>query len=117
MDVDLAEMSSNQLSEVERKRLQAEGHCFFCKAQGHMSHQCPKKQSRTRNQPNLTHPQTINARTIETESENGVTSVATITVPDLDRRAVLKGIQGMNMEERTQLLDELLISDQPSSSF
>jgi hypothetical protein len=58
----------------------------------------------------LTHPQTINTHTIETELENDVASAATITAPNLDRKAVLKGIQGMSMEERAQLLDELIIN-------
>jgi hypothetical protein len=36
----------------------------------------------------------------------------------LDRRAVLKGIQGMSAEESGKLLDELIILDQSvSSSF
>jgi hypothetical protein len=115
MDIDLAEVGSSQLSETEQKRLQVEGRCFFCKAQGHMSRQCPKKQSRTGNPPNLTRPRTINARTAETEAKDNILTI--ITAPNLDRKAVLKGIQGMNMEERTQLLDELIMSDQPSLSF
>jgi hypothetical protein len=55
MDVDLAE-ATNRLSEEDRKRLRVEGHCFFCKAQGHMSRQCPKKQGRTGNSSNLVRP-------------------------------------------------------------
>jgi hypothetical protein len=35
----------------------------------------------------------------------------------LDRKAVLRGIQGMSMEERTQLLDELILEDRPSLGF
>jgi hypothetical protein len=34
----------------------------------------------------------------------------------LDRQAVLKGIQGMSAEERGKLLDELIMSDQSTSS-
>jgi Zinc knuckle len=45
MDVD-AITTRNSLSEEEKKRLMAEGRCFFCKQQGHMSKNCPKKPSR-----------------------------------------------------------------------
>jgi hypothetical protein len=117
MDVDLAEVNSGRLNEAERKRLQAEGRCFFCKAQGHMSRQCPKKQARTGNPPNLTRPRTITARAVESEFESDTINAATTATSSLDRKAVLKGIQVMSMEERTQLLDELIMSDQPSSSF
>ena len=34
-----------------------------------------------------------------------------------DRKAALKGILGMSAEERTQLLDELILNDQPSLPF
>jgi hypothetical protein len=117
MDVDLAEVNGGRLSEAERKRLQAEGRCFFCKAQGHMSRQCPKKQSRTGNPSNLTRPRTINAHAIEGETESDSVNAAMTSTSSLDRKAVLKGIQGMSMDKRTQLLDELIMSDQPSSSF
>jgi hypothetical protein len=50
MDVDVAETSTTEvngtfkkLSNEERKRLQAEGRCFRCKKQGHMSRDCPLK--------------------------------------------------------------------------
>jgi Zinc knuckle len=45
MDVN-AITTRNPLSEEEKKRLMAEGRCFFCKQQGHMSRNCPKKPSR-----------------------------------------------------------------------
>jgi hypothetical protein len=114
MDVDLAEVG--RMSDEERKKLCTEGRCFFCKAQGHMSRQCPKKnQPRTRNSSNFTRPQTINARAADTESEAG-TCINTVTSSS-DRKAVLRSIQGMDMEERTQLLDDLILQDQPSSGF
>jgi hypothetical protein len=43
IDVDI--IRTNPLSDEERKCLQAEGRCFFYKAQGHMSKGCPKKKS------------------------------------------------------------------------
>jgi hypothetical protein len=38
------------------------------------------------------------------------------TVSTLDRQAVLKGIQGMNAEERGKLLDELIMTEQTAPS-
>jgi hypothetical protein len=45
MDMD-AISTWNPLSEEEKQHLMAEGWCFFCKQQGHMSQNCPKKPSR-----------------------------------------------------------------------
>ena len=115
MDVDLTELGRGRLSEAERKKLQTEGRCFFCKAQGHMSHQCPKKGGRTGGTQNPIRPQPIAAQTTEIK-ENAPVS-ANMVAETLDRKAVLKGILGMSAEERTQLLDELILNDQPSSSF
>jgi hypothetical protein len=55
----------------------------------------------------------MNTRTIEANEET-IVEVAATSVPD--RRAVLKGIQGMSQEERSTLLDELIMTDQPTSS-
>jgi hypothetical protein len=83
-----------------------------------MSRQCPKKQGRTGNPSNLVRPRTINARATDVKSETDTLVNATTTSAlSLDRKAVLWGIQGMSPEERTQLLDELIINDQPPSSF
>jgi Retrotransposon gag protein len=46
MDVDTIS-TRNPLSKEEKRRLMAEGQCFFCKQQGHMSKTCPKKPSRS----------------------------------------------------------------------
>ena len=115
MDVDLAELGKGRLSKAKRKRLQTEGRCFFCKAQGHMSHQCPKKGGCTRNTQNLNHPRPVATQTTEVDENAPVSANAVATTPD--RKAILKGILGMSAEERTQLLDELILNDQPSSSF
>jgi hypothetical protein len=59
----------------------------------------------------------INVHATDTEFKantcvNMVTSAST-----LDRKAVLRGIQGMSMKERTQLLDELILEDRLSLGF
>jgi hypothetical protein len=115
MDVDLAELGRGRLSEAERKKLQTEGRCFFCKAQGHMSCQCPKKGGCTRNTQNPARPQPITTQTTEIDEDVPVSANMVAMTPD--RKAILKGILGMSAEERTQLLDELILNDQPSLSF
>jgi Retrotransposon gag protein len=55
MDVD-AISTRNPLSEEEKKRLMAEGRCFFCKQQGHMSQNCPKKPSHPNTPPSYPQP-------------------------------------------------------------
>ena len=115
MDVDLTELGRGRLSEAERKKLQMEGRCFFCKAQGHMSQQCPKKGGHTGNIQNSTRPQPVANQTTEVDKDAPVSTNAVVAIPD--RKAMLKGILGMSAEERTQLLDELILNNQPSSSF
>ena len=115
MDVDLAELGRGRLSETKQKRLQMEGRCFFCKAQGHMSHQCPKKGGCPGNTQNPTRPRPIVTQTTEVEEDAPVSANTVATT--LDKKAMLKGILGMSAEERTQLLDELILTDQLSSSF
>src|ERR1700761_6775058 len=44
MDVDNVRL--NPLSDKEKKVLSAEGRCFCCRQQGHMSRNCPKNQNR-----------------------------------------------------------------------
>src|SRR6201984_3575986 len=54
MDVDVTETPTEangmfkRLSNEERKQLQAEGRCFCCKKQGHMSKDCPLKGKTTK---------------------------------------------------------------------
>jgi hypothetical protein len=55
----------------------------------------------------------MNVHVTEADEETVVEVAATASVPD--RKAVLKGIQGMSMEERSMLLDELIMTDQPTS--
>jgi hypothetical protein len=97
------------------KELLAERRCFYCKAQGHMSHECPKKGGqRTGNQPFRPHP----AATRIAGFDDDVTVIdATQTTSSLDRKDVLKGILGMSSDERNSLMEELLTNEATSSSF
>ena len=80
-----------------------------------MSRQCPKKGEHTRNRQNPARPRPIAAQTTEIDEDAPVSANAVAVT--LDRKAMLKGILGMSVEERTQLLDELILNDQLSSSF
>ena len=80
-----------------------------------MSCQCLKKGGRTRNMQNPVCPRPITTQITEVEEDVSVS--ANVVAATLDKRAVLKGILGMSAEERTQLLDELILTDQPSLSF
>jgi hypothetical protein len=44
MDVDT--IHTTPLTEEMKKKLQAEGHCYHCQKQGHMSHNCPAKKKK-----------------------------------------------------------------------
>jgi hypothetical protein len=52
-------------------------------------------------------------RVIDADKETLI-DVANVSTPN--RRAVLEGIQGMSMEERGKLLDELIMTEQNTSS-
>jgi Zinc knuckle len=76
MDID-AISTQNPLSEKEKRRLMAEGRCFFCKQQGHMSRNCPKKPSRsnaapTNPQPSCNAPPPPQVRTTRVDNEETV---------------------------------------------
>ena len=114
MDVDAVQVGCGQLSEDERTKLWNERRCFYCKEQGHISTYCPKKgQNRTGNSFNCNRPRPVTVRAIDTEVPAEANAAAA-----MDRLTVLKGIHGLGAEERAQLLDDLIMSDnQASPSF
>jgi hypothetical protein len=97
MDIDV--VRTNPLSDEERKRLQAEGRCFFCKAQGHVSKGCPKKKNRLQGGGVNAKPAQPWARTME----------AGEPADDAAPKDALQMIKGMNEEEHTKLLDSLIL--------
>ena len=80
-----------------------------------MSHQCPKKVQHTGNPQNPNRFRPVSARTTEIDDNAPVSANMVAATPD--RKAVLKGILGISTEERTQLLDELILNDQLFLSF
>ena len=114
MDVDAVQVGCRQMSKAEQTRLQNERRCFYCKEQGHISRYCPKKsQNCTGSSFNQNHPRPVAAHTVDTEVPAEANAVVA-----MDRLTVLKGIHGLGVEERAQLLDDLIMSDnQASPSF
>jgi hypothetical protein len=104
MDIDVTHLG--KLTEEERKCLQAKGHCFFCRAQGHVSKACPKKKGATLGGTNAARPANPCARTME------VGEAADDTAPTTTSKTTLQMIRGMNEEARTQLLDSLILEGQ-----
>jgi Zinc knuckle len=108
MDVD-AITTRNPLSEEEKKRLMAEGRCFFCKQQGHMSRNCPKKPSRqnaapTSPQPARNAPPPPRARAARADDEE---TVVAAPEPKDGVDDVINSIGHLNEGERQELIDKL----------
>jgi Zinc knuckle len=103
MDVDVTTTQSNRTPDPDRERLIREGHCFYCKEQGHLSRECPKKKKQ-----NIAG--TTRARVTETTE---VTATPTTTSPDkLTNTEVAKALKAMSDEERGKLAEYL--SQDPS---
>jgi Retrotransposon gag protein/Zinc knuckle len=108
MDVD-AISTRNPLSEEEKKRLLAEGRCFFCKQQGHVSRNCPKKsrQSNATNlqpQPSRSAPPPPRVRTTRADDEETV-----VAAPESKEGVndVVNSIRHLNEGEQQELIDKL----------
>jgi Zinc knuckle len=89
------------LTNEERKTLLKERRCFNCRAQGHMSKQCPKKGKATATP-------TIRTTEAAAASEPAPAYEGTATTTEGNGGgAALDIIRSMNDEERTKLLDNL----------
>jgi hypothetical protein len=101
MDVDAAQMTP--LSDKEREKLRAEGRCYFCKAQGHLSNRCPKKGGQPRTGPNKPRSQTT-ARVTETEGTE---------TRDADNiEEAYQTLERLSKEDKSSLLDRMIVDDQ-----
>jgi Retrotransposon gag protein/Zinc knuckle len=108
MDVD-AISTRNPLSDEEKRRLMAEGRCFFCKQQGHMSRNCPKKPSRqnvvpTGSQPTQNAPPPPRAHAVHADNEE---TVVAAPEPKEGVDDVVNSIGHLNKGERQELIDKL----------
>ena len=68
-------VNNTGLSASERETLMKEGRCFYCKEQGHMTRECPKKKSTLSaviaSVVNLSRVNEIVELEVETESDSG----------------------------------------------
>jgi Retrotransposon gag protein/Zinc knuckle len=108
MDVNVIN-TRNPLSEEEKRQLMAEGRCFFCKQQGHMSRNCPKKPNHsnttpTTPQPSCNAPPPPRAQTIRVDDEE---TVVAAPEPKEGVDDVVNSIGHLNEGERQELIDKL----------
>jgi Retrotransposon gag protein/Zinc knuckle len=107
MDVD-AISTRHALGEEEKRKLMAEGRCFFCKQQGHMSRNCPKKPSRQNapSNPQLSRstPPPPRARAVRADDEE---TIVAAPEPKEGVDEVVNSIRHLNDGERQELIDKL----------
>jgi hypothetical protein len=108
MDVDTIS-TRNPLSDEEKRCLMAEGCCFFCKQQGHMSRGCPKKPScqnatPSSSQPSHSTPPPLRVRTACADDEEMV-----VATPEQKEGVndIVNSISHLNKGERQELIDKL----------
>ena len=94
MEIDAAEL--NALSVEERNCLQKEGCCFNCRKTGHMSRACPAKQNASKKTVYENQRLTIHTTKIKEEGNK--------------KEKMAESIKAMTMEERNELLDDLILT-------
>jgi hypothetical protein len=103
MDVDA--IRTTPLSPEEKKKFMAEGCCFNCQQQGHISRQCPHKKKKF--QSNVkTPPQRTTARVIEEEEQESKV---------IDRETLKKGLWALLDKDKDYIMNEM-ISEQVKSA-
>jgi len=124
MDVDNVRLGP--LTDEERKKLSAEGRCFRCRLQGHMSRNCPKRQQGSQSNTGQTEIKSKNRITeivddrddaSETGSDQTVTTTRSstsskptrINVTKMLPDEVVRALEGLTKEERGDVLDQILL--------
>jgi Zinc knuckle len=98
MDVDVTTTQSNRTPDPDRERLIREGHCFYCKEQGHLSRECPVKKKRNANATGTTC-----AHVAETSEANPTPTPS----KELSNAEVAKALKAMSDDERGKLAEFL----------
>jgi Zinc knuckle len=108
MDVD-AISTRNPLSEDEKRRLMAEGWCFFCKQQGHMSRNCPKKPSRQNPAPSSPQPMRNAPPPPQVRAAHADDEETIVTAPEPKEGVdnVVNSIRHLNEGEKQELINKL----------
>jgi hypothetical protein len=113
MDVDAAilgtetKKTEKKLSEAEKKKRQAEGRCYTCGRQGHISRMCPKK--RTGEKAKSARKAEVNDQQREKEEED---NDAANGPPPYNSEGLMAQIRSMTTEERDEFLDQLMITEE-----
>ena len=113
MDVDAAIMGTEakkpdkKLSESKKRKRQAEGRCYTCGRQGHISRGCPKK--RTGEKAKSARRAEINDQ--QKEGEEGESDVAG-DPPAYNSEGMKAQIRSMTTEERDEFLDQLMMTEE-----
>jgi len=123
MDVDVAETNRaeskpgtfKQLTPEEKKRLQAEGRCFRCKKQGHLSRDCPDKSKRMPGRSVIPAKRKLRATETTNESEEDSGS-ATEEADDIKSQAsvasrvstAMSRISRLTTNEKQEVFDQFL---------
>ena len=88
------------VTEADKERYKREGRCFFCGAQGHVSHSCSKKT----NAPPKTNPAKLAKATEDTESTVSTPSVTSQTTT-LTQENVLNFLRDLPTDEYQQMAE------------
>ena len=96
MDLDATQIDT--LAAEEKAKLQKEGQCFTCKKLGHVSRVCPNKPNK-KDAAAPTQGGKFAARNIEPKNED----------TKGPKEAMAKQIKAMSAEERSVLLDNLVL--------
>ena len=92
MNVDAATLAT--IAAEEKQRLMKEGRCYNCKKMGHISQNCPTKADK--NAPNTNH------------GNHGMTMRAA-KITDGKETDLMEQIGNLTMEERSMLMDEMVL--------
>jgi len=98
MDVDAARLG-RPLTEAEKKKLQEEGKCFYCKERGHLSKGCLKKPKR---------PFVPRARIAKTESQDDASIAPSDSASQADQSDVMSQLRTMSATERSTMFDQII---------
>jgi Zinc knuckle len=103
MDIDVTTTQSNRTPDPDHENLICEGCCFYCKEQGHLSRECPKKKKQNT-------AGTTRARVTETSEVTATTTLTSSNKPTNEE--VAKTLKAMSDEECGKLAKSL--SQDPS---
>jgi hypothetical protein len=111
MDIDVAIMGTKtkkpegRLSENEKKKCQAEGRCFTCRCQGHMSRACPKKR-KGKKAKSMRKAEIKDQQLEEKEKREGGAS----NPPPYNSQNLMAQIRAMSTDECNTFLNQMMMA-------